>query len=129
MIDFVGHRRWFYLFSLVFIVPGVISLLLPGGFNRGIELPELRLGEREVNIRFQLEKQDRETLQQLRDLSIPTVHGTQVPLGAIARFEVARTPGRISRRDGKTSMTVRLLTVDDDVQQVYRAIEEVMADQ
>ncbi len=94
---------------------------------RGIELPELRLGEREVNIRFQLEKQDRETLQQLRNLSIPTVHGTQVPLGAIARFEVARTPGQISRRDGKTSMTIRLLTVDDDVQQVYRSIEEVMA--
>ena len=37
MIDFVGRRRWFYLLSLVFILPGVVSLLLPDGFKRGIE--------------------------------------------------------------------------------------------
>ena len=37
MIDFVGRRRWFYLLSLLFILPGVISLILPDGFRRGIE--------------------------------------------------------------------------------------------
>jgi preprotein translocase subunit SecF len=37
VIDFVGKRFWFYLISILIIVPGLISLLLPGGFKRGIE--------------------------------------------------------------------------------------------
>ena len=37
MFDFVRNRRWFYLLSAVFLVPGVISLILPGGLNPGID--------------------------------------------------------------------------------------------
>ena len=38
MIDFVGKRFWFYLFSLVLIIlPGLISLVLPNGLRNGIE--------------------------------------------------------------------------------------------
>ncbi len=37
MIDFVSRRGWFYLFSLLIVIPGTISLLLPGGLRRGIE--------------------------------------------------------------------------------------------
>ncbi|HWO72395.1 MAG TPA: protein translocase subunit SecF [Dehalococcoidia bacterium] len=37
MIDFVGKRAWFYLLSLAIMVPGIISLLLPGELRRGIE--------------------------------------------------------------------------------------------
>jgi preprotein translocase subunit SecF len=37
MIDFVGKRPIFYLISLMFILPGVISLALPNGLHRGIE--------------------------------------------------------------------------------------------
>ena len=37
MIDFVASRKWFYLFSLLIFIPGVISLVLPGGFRTGIE--------------------------------------------------------------------------------------------
>ncbi len=37
MIDFVGKRPWFYLFSLVIILPGLVSLVLPDGLRRGIE--------------------------------------------------------------------------------------------
>ncbi len=37
MIDFVSKRNLFYVISLVMIIPGLISLLLPGGFNTGIE--------------------------------------------------------------------------------------------
>ena len=35
--DFVSRRFLFYLISLVLIVPGVISLLLPGGLRPGID--------------------------------------------------------------------------------------------
>ena len=37
MFDFVRNRKWFYLLSALLIVPGVISLALPGGLNPGID--------------------------------------------------------------------------------------------
>src|ERR1700694_2914406 len=37
MFDFVRNRRTFYLLSLVLLVPGIISLILPGGLNPGID--------------------------------------------------------------------------------------------
>lgn len=37
MIDFVGKRPWFYLISLLIIIPGLVSLLLPNGLRQGIE--------------------------------------------------------------------------------------------
>lgn len=35
--DFVRHRFKFYLFSLALILPGVVSLVLPGGLRPGID--------------------------------------------------------------------------------------------
>jgi preprotein translocase subunit SecF len=37
MFDFVARRRWFYWLSIIILVPGVISMLLPGGFRPGID--------------------------------------------------------------------------------------------
>ncbi len=37
MFDFVRNRKWFYLLSAILILPGAISLLLPGGLNPGID--------------------------------------------------------------------------------------------
>jgi preprotein translocase subunit SecF len=37
MIDFVDRRWTYYLLSLLLLVPGLISLVLPGGFKTGIE--------------------------------------------------------------------------------------------
>jgi len=37
MFDFVRNRRIFYLLSAVLLVPGIISLVLPGGLNPGID--------------------------------------------------------------------------------------------
>src|ERR1700745_1662833 len=37
MFDFVRNRLYFYLLSALFLVPGIISLALPGGLNPGID--------------------------------------------------------------------------------------------
>jgi preprotein translocase subunit SecF len=37
MFDFVRNRKLFYLLSAILLVPGVISLVLPGGLNPGID--------------------------------------------------------------------------------------------
>jgi preprotein translocase subunit SecF len=38
MFDFAAWRRWFYLLSIVSVVPGAISLALPGGLRPGIDV-------------------------------------------------------------------------------------------
>src|SRR6266536_86869 len=35
--DFVGRRFWFYALSMILILPGVVSLVLPGGLRPGID--------------------------------------------------------------------------------------------
>ena len=37
MFDFVRNRRFFYVLSAVLLVPGIISLVLPGGLHPGID--------------------------------------------------------------------------------------------
>jgi preprotein translocase subunit SecF len=37
VIDFVGRRGLYYFISMLIMLPGVISLVLPGGLHRGIE--------------------------------------------------------------------------------------------
>ncbi|MQF82902.1 protein translocase subunit SecF [SAR202 cluster bacterium AD-802-E10_MRT_200m] len=36
-MDFVGHRNWFFIFSTLLIVAGLISIAMPQGFKAGIE--------------------------------------------------------------------------------------------
>jgi len=37
MLDLVSKRYWFFLLSAIIILPGVVSLLLPGGIRPGID--------------------------------------------------------------------------------------------
>lgn len=37
MMDIVGKRNWFYLLSILILVPGILSLILPGGLRPGID--------------------------------------------------------------------------------------------
>jgi preprotein translocase subunit SecF len=64
MIDFVSKRKLFYLISLLIIIPGVISLVLPGGFKPGIEFSSGTT----FSVRFQQDVDEasmRDTLAQL----------------------------------------------------------------
>ncbi|MGB2696079.1 MAG: protein translocase subunit SecF [Dehalococcoidia bacterium] len=48
-LDIVGARGWFYLFSVLLLLPGVISLLIPPSLKPGIDFT----GGTEFNVRFQ----------------------------------------------------------------------------
>ncbi len=37
MLDLVAKRNWFYLFSAILVIPGVISLMIPPRLKPGIE--------------------------------------------------------------------------------------------
>lgn len=64
MIDFVHKRNWFYLISLLVIIPGVISLVLPGGFNPGIEFSSGTT----FSVRFQQDVNESDMRSTLADL-------------------------------------------------------------
>jgi preprotein translocase subunit SecF len=50
-IDFVRYRMWFYAVSVILIVPGIVSLLLPGGLRPGIDFTSGTI----MTLRFQQE--------------------------------------------------------------------------
>ena len=52
---------------------------------------------REVMIRMQLEEVDRQSLQQLRNMTFPTADGKEVPLESLASIYVEQTLGRPAR--------------------------------
>jgi preprotein translocase subunit SecF len=49
VIDFVSKRLWFFVVSTILIVPGLISLVLPGGIHPGIDFTSGSI----LTIRFQ----------------------------------------------------------------------------
>ena len=49
MFDIVGKRYWYFLFSLLIIVPGTISLLIPPSLNPGIEFTSGTI----MNVKFE----------------------------------------------------------------------------
>lgn len=64
MIDFVGKRHLFFLISFALILPGVISLILPGGLNPGIDFSSGSI----MTVRFAQQMDQTELRQELSNL-------------------------------------------------------------
>ncbi len=67
----------------------------------------------EVEVLVGLPEEARPGLAVLADLLVPRLDGTTVPLSAVARTEIVRTPPRIERQDRKTSTWVNVQFKDD----------------
>jgi HAE1 family hydrophobic/amphiphilic exporter-1 len=102
-------------------VAGTISYAL-----RGVELPDYRTEDREVDIRVQMRKKDRETLHQLMNLRMRQSNGQEVPLANIAEISVRRGYGRITRNDGKTMLAITATTTQENAQHLYGQIDQAM---
>ena len=66
-LDFVGNRRWFYLFSLIVLLPGAISLIIPPRLTLGIDFE----GGTEFSVRFQEPVSQGDLQDALADLDHP----------------------------------------------------------
>ena len=102
-------------------VAGTVSYAL-----RGVELPDYRTEDQEIDIRIQMRKQDRETLHQLMNLRLSRSDGQEVPLANLADINVHRGYGRIRRENGKTMLAVTASTTEEDLQSLYRQVDQVM---
>jgi HAE1 family hydrophobic/amphiphilic exporter-1 len=103
------------------VIAGTLSYAL-----RGIDLPEYHQGEKEVGVRVQLQKEDRETLDQLKNLAFTTNRGKEIPLSALTEFEMTRGFGEIKRANGKTMLEVKANTTDDNIASLYEKIDQAM---
>ena len=107
------------------------------GFSEGEVLTQIRqsffgdeaqrviVGNDEVKIWVRFDKQDRNSLLDLRSMKIRNVQGTEVELQAIADFEMSRAPETLRRLDGQRIITLDAESTDADlVADINKAINE-----
>ena len=94
---------------------------------RGYELPELHTEEKEITVRTQYMKEDRETLEQLKNLRFTTADGGEIPLSAFASFKVEKGLGEIRRTNGKTSLAIKATTTKDNLDKLSDDIDRAMS--
>jgi HAE1 family hydrophobic/amphiphilic exporter-1 len=103
-------------------VAGTISYAL-----RGYDLPDFHAEDREIPMRTQLAKSQRETLDQLKNLSFYTAGGTTIPLGAAADFNVTKGWNEIHRQNGKTSLQMKIFSTQGNIQELNKQVDKVLS--
>ena len=93
---------------------------------RGFPLPKYQTEEKEIDVRIQLREEDRQNLSQLKNLTFFTESGKEIPLSAIAKFNVRKGLGEIKRENGKTFLAIKAFTTQDDMGMLYKKVDQVM---
>ena len=97
---------------------------------RGRPLRRFRTATGEVEMRLLFQDTDRQTIDQLRTLSLQDATGQPVPLAALARLDVARGPRSIER-ENRTTMVGVTAGLDEltqgEAQESIRAVLGTMA--
>jgi HAE1 family hydrophobic/amphiphilic exporter-1 len=94
---------------------------------RGISLPKYQTDEKEVDIVVQLRKEDRETMEQLKNITFFSKNGKEIPLDVLASFSVSKGFGSIHREDGKTYLGIKINTTKENMGELYGKIDRAMA--
>jgi len=93
---------------------------------RGFPLPKYQTEEKEIDVQIQLREEDRQNLSQLKNLTFFTESGKEIPLSAIAKFNVRKGLGEIKRENGKTFLAIKAFTTEDDMGMLYKKVDQVM---
>jgi len=107
------------------ISPGTVSQIM-GLTYRGVMLPRLHTGEKEIDLVVSLLPEDRESIENLSLLTVGEVDGQAVHLDQVADFEFARSPERIFRRDQRTGVTVTGTWDGETLDEALKQIRPVM---
>lgn len=85
------------------VVAGIIGYAL-----RGQQLTKFHYQGREIPVRVRFEEEDRESLSQLKNFSVPTPSGDALPLSALTEVRMLKSPQGIFRRDKKVTHSLTL---------------------
>lgn len=92
----------------------------------GVRLDRFNAGDREIVTWLALRMEDRQRLDDLRQIPIADAQGRPVLLGDIADFELIERPREIQRENRKVRVAVRGTYDGDDWNATQRAVEEMM---
>ena len=76
---------------------------------------------------IQLQEVDRETLQQLKNITFFSANGKEIPLATVASFTVKKGFGEIVRENGKTYLSIQANTTEKDLGLMYEKVDMAMA--
>jgi len=94
---------------------------------QGVKLPSYQANQKEVDVRLYLDRDDRQTLDQLRNMTFETKSGEEVTLRELGTLKMAKGSGRIYRSDGNTRLRIRAFTTREDKGGLYREIDQAMS--
>lgn len=81
-------------------------------------------GERRFDVVVRLKGEKRNTLEDIRNLLIPTPEGTQLPLYQLASVEIKNGPNQIQREDAKRRIVVGFNVRGRDVQSIVNELQQ-----
>jgi HAE1 family hydrophobic/amphiphilic exporter-1 len=93
---------------------------------RGVNLRKMHGESGEIDIRLEFQEEDRETLDQLKDLPLHSRTGMTVKLASLADFNVRRGPRNIRRMDRTTSLGVSANLTDVTKSEAQKMISFVL---
>ncbi len=93
----------------------------------GTVVTRFRQGGDEYDIRVQLNKEARQSKEDLDNILIPTPLGRQIPLRAIATVEYAKSPQTINREDQERVVSVNIDVSGRDLRSVTRDVKKSIA--
>jgi len=93
---------------------------------RGIRLSPFHTEGREIEVWVGLRKEDRETLNQLRNYTVVNSIGQEVPLASFADFRIQKRLDAIRRVDGKTYVRVTATTTTKNLSDMQEEIDILM---
>jgi HAE1 family hydrophobic/amphiphilic exporter-1 len=74
---------------------------------RGMRLPRLNTGEKEIDLEIRLTPDDTESIENLASLTVGEENGRPVALDQVAELRFGQSPRSILRQNGKTGVVVR----------------------
>lgn len=89
---------------------------------RGVLLPRLNTGRKEVDMVVSLDPADRESIENLAILTVGELDGRPVQLEQVADFTVAPTPRAIHRTDRRSGVTIRGTYEGEKLDDCLRAV-------
>ncbi len=81
-------------------------------------------GEKQFDMVVRIEGEQRENIEDVRNLLIPTPDGTQIPLYQLAKVEMKEGPNQIQREDAKRRIVVGFNVRDRDVQSIVEELQK-----
>jgi len=81
-------------------------------------------GQRDVDIRLQLQEKDRQHPQDLEELVLTTPSGAQFPLKSVATLEMSKGPTKVTKQDLRKTINVYAQTTGRPIGDIMKDIEK-----